>query len=472
MPRALEMANCWEVMGCGRQEGGPKAAELGVCPAAKLGPYSGVNGGKNGGRVCWAVAGTFCGGEVQGTFASKATTCMECKVFALVRREQGASFGLLPPAQTNHRALIEQFASITSIIDSINAVVYVADLHTHELLFVSQYTEKVFGEGMVGKPCWKALQANQAGPCAFCTNHRLVVDGLPGPPVVWEFQNTVTRRWFLCIDKAIPWWDGRLVRMEVAIDITDRKAADQFRDQYVGLISHDLRNPLNAVMIQAQVARRSLLAKGLTAESEAMDQVIASAKRMDVLIGDLLETTRLESGRLELRKLSVDLREWVARGVELVPMAKRDRIEVRSDSEPVMVSADAGRLDRVLENLLSNALKYSGEKAVTVAVRRHEGEAVVSVSDKGVGIAAADLPKLFERFYRAGTAGKVQGLGLGLYNARLIVEAHGGRIWADSEIGRGSEFHFALPLAAGRAVREGKPRQTATAEEAALGMVK
>lgn len=442
----MKKANCWEVMDCGREGGGRNVAERGVCPAARPGAHSGVNGGQDGGRICWAVAGTLCGGEVQADVAQKRATCLECEVFADVRRDEGALFHLAPPHPA-HRPLIDQFSAIMSIIDSLNAVVYVADLETHELLFVNAYTEQLFGPDIMGRPCWSGLQSEQTGPCAFCTNHRLVVDGRPAPPVVWEFQNTVTRRWFLCIDKAIPWWDGRLVRMEVAIDITDRKAADEFRDQYVGLVSHDLRNPLNGILLHAQVLRRSLQARGTADETESIETVISSAKRMNAMIDDLLETTRLESGKIELRTLSVDLREWAANALGLVSTGDRGRVELVRSTAPLVVLADASRLDRVLENLLSNALKYSAEGPVTVTARREGDEAIVSVKDEGRGIAAEDLPRVFDRFYRARTAGQVHGLGLGLYTARLIVEAHGGRVWVESEVGRGSTFHFAIPLA-------------------------
>lgn len=87
--------NCWQVKNCGRQPGGPKASELGVCPAAKSGP-SGINGGDHAGRICWALAGTLCGGKVQGTFAHKAANCMECVFYLQVKREEGPAFKLLP----------------------------------------------------------------------------------------------------------------------------------------------------------------------------------------------------------------------------------------------------------------------------------------------------------------------------------------------------------------------------------------
>jgi two-component system phosphate regulon sensor histidine kinase PhoR len=443
----MPKGNCWEIMGCGRQVGGRLAPELGVCPAAACTTCAGANGGDHGGRLCWAVAGTLCGGEVQGSFAAKSASCTECEVFKRVQEEEGPAFQLLMPGQVDNHVLVEQFVSIMSIIDAINGIVYVADLDTHELLYVNPYATKLFGDHLVGKRCYEVLQTGQTGPCSFCTNDRLVVNGQPAPPVVWEFQNTVTHRWFMCMDKAIRWHDGRLVRMEVAIDITERKVAQQFRDEYVGLISHDLLNPLNAVMLTAQVARRSLLKKGLAAEAHSLDAVFAGARRMNTLIADLLETARLEAGHLVLRKRSLDLGDWAVQTVHrIAEPAARDRLVVRVEDGPVHVLADPGRLDRVLENLLSNALKYSGDAPVTVTVRRQAEEGVVSVSDQGMGLPAADLPRLFQRFYRASTHGRVKGTGLGLYNARLLVEAHGGRIWAESEVGRGSRFHFALPL--------------------------
>ena len=88
--------NCWEVKGCGRQPGGAKVAELGVCPAPTAN-LSGVNAGNHGGRICWALAGTLCGGKVQGTFAQKAVNCMACEFYAIVRREEGSAFKLMPP---------------------------------------------------------------------------------------------------------------------------------------------------------------------------------------------------------------------------------------------------------------------------------------------------------------------------------------------------------------------------------------
>jgi signal transduction histidine kinase len=230
------MQNCWQLKSCGREPGGAKADELGVCPAALDEACDGTNEGTNAGRLCWAIAGTLCGSEVQGSFAKKHLECLQCGFFQTVKRETGASFRLLPPkygkkeavaaAEAAYGALVDQFQALTSVLDEVDAVIYVADFETYELLYTNRHTTELFGYG-VGKRCYEVLQTGQTGPCSFCTNGQLVVDGKAADPVVWEFQNTVNHQWFLCIDRAIRWVDGRLVRMEVAVDITERKRAEE-----------------------------------------------------------------------------------------------------------------------------------------------------------------------------------------------------------------------------------------------------
>ena len=368
------------------------------------------------------MTGAFRNGDANRTLAGNPRACPGCAASPPADREQ-----------------------IVSIIDSMNAIVYVADLDTHELLFLNPYAAGLFGSDWAGRPCYEVLQSGQRGRCPFCTNDRLLVGGSSGPAVVWEFQNTVTQRWFLCIDKAIPWQDGRLVRMEIAVDITDHKEAEHFNEEYVDLISHDLRNPLNAIVLRAQAIQQSLQKKGLAQEAAALGPLLAAAQHAEALLGDLFETTRLHAGHLDLQRETVDLGELVGRAIARVASpSQRVRIELLPTLDAVRVAADPPRLDRVIDNLLENALKYSHDRPVHVVVARQGAEGVVSVIDQGVGIPAPELPHLFQRHYRASTAGAASGLGLGLYAARLIIEAHGGRIWAQSEPGQGSAFHFAL----------------------------
>jgi PAS domain S-box-containing protein len=124
-------------------------------------------------------------------------------------------------------ALQESFETFSTVMDSLDALVYVADIKTHELLFVNQYGMKIWGD-IIGKICWKSLQTNQNGPCPFCTNEKLLdKEGNPAGIVIWEFKNTINGHWYECHDNAIRWTDGRIVRIEIATDITDRKQVDE-----------------------------------------------------------------------------------------------------------------------------------------------------------------------------------------------------------------------------------------------------
>lgn len=343
------------------------------------------------------------------------------------------------------------FKAVSSIFDAVDMVLYVADLETHELLFLNKHAEQLWGSGQLGRPCYEVLQTGQVGPCAFCTNDRLIEEGHTCPPVIWEFQNTVTGRWYLCIDKAIQWHDGRLVRMEVAIDITERKAHERFHQQYVGLISHDLRAPLSTIAASAAALKILLERQEDSQTAKPVDAILRSTRRMSEMIEDLLETTRLESGAMQLHVAQLDLTELAVSAISSFPASPSRPINLNA-AGPVMVLGDAARLERVLENLIGNAIRYSPlETPVRVEVVNGDDEAVVKVTDRGPGISAEELPKLFQRFHRgAHEGGPSKGLGLGLYTSRLIIESHQGRIWADSQTGAGSTFGFALPLTRSR----------------------
>jgi PAS domain S-box-containing protein len=235
----------------------------------------------------------------------------------------------------------------------------------------------------------------------------------------------------------------------IARDITQRKKAEQLREEYVSLISHDLRSPLTIVLGTASLLRQWLDEKGLAHQASSAATIVDSAKRMAAMIQDLVESARLESGRLALQQEPTDLAQLVFAIVgRMGTAADRDRIIVDAPKRLPPVAVDRERIERVIVNLLANALKYSAPETPVTLLLDERGTAVVAaVSDQGVGIPPEDIPHLFQRYYRARTGRKAEGLGLGLYIARLIVEAHGGQIWVESEPGRGSTFTLTLPLA-------------------------
>ncbi len=244
--------------------------------------------------------------------------------------------------------------------------------------------------------------------------------------------------------------DGTKLILSVIRDITERKQAEQLQKGYIHVISHDLRNPLTVILAHAQLLQRSLAtAHDRPREANSIVDIATAAQRMNALIGDLVDSTRLESGQLNLEKRPIDLSTFVSDLVRrCAPVMDTTRIVADLPAVLPLADADPDRLDRVMVNLLSNAIKYSPAEDVVLVQAETAGETIiVSVSDKGAGIDPKDLPHIFERFYKPVRGRKPGGLGLGLYITKMLVEAHGGRIWVDSEPGKGSTFHFTLPVA-------------------------
>jgi len=238
-----------------------------------------------------------------------------------------------------------------------------------------------------------------------------------------------------------------LVYRPLMREITEREQAEEARSLFVHTVSHDLRSPLQVILGQAQIIHRFPDKPDQVRRSAG--SIITSARRMDAIIQDLVDSARVESGQLRLEMERVQLSSFLSELLERVaPVIDVSRIRVHIPQELPPIAADRDRLERILINLLTNALKYSpGSTEVLIGAEKTNGEIAVSVTDRGVGIAPEDLPHIFERFYRAKGQRRAEGLGLGLYITKMLVEAHGGRIWVESEPGKGSTFRFTLPAA-------------------------
>ena len=346
-------------------------------------------------------------------------------------------------------ALKNQFSQISTIFDSMNAIVYVADLETYELLYMNRYGIQLFGDDWRGRPCFTILQAGQSGPCSFCTNDQLVRDGKPLPPMITEFQNTVNGTWYQCLDRAIEWPDGRLVRMQIAIDITERKEMERMKDEMISAVSHEMRTPLTAMMgfteflLENDVDHEQLL--------NYLGTIHKEAERLNGLISNFLDLQKSRNRQIDYRLGLVFPEALVREGVALFAAEHdRHRIEVACSLDLEPVRGDEEKLHQVMTNLISNACKYSPPGSrIVVGARQGEGEVVIFVQDEGPGVPAEAREKIFERFYRIDNSDrrKVGGTGLGLALVKEIVAAHGGRVWVEGADGGGSIFCLALPMA-------------------------
>ncbi|MGB9632004.1 MAG: ATP-binding protein [Chloroflexaceae bacterium] len=230
------------------------------------------------------------------------------------------------------------------------------------------------------------------------------------------------------------------------------EAAVEQRDRFISTAAHELKTPLAVLLGNAQLLlRRAEQDFALDALNRRNLRIIlAQAQRLNRLIATLLDVSRLESGRLVSVRLPVELCRVASQlAEELTPTLIRHVISLDLPDEPVLVAGDELRLEQVVQNLLHNAVKYSprgGE--IRVTVQRSENEALLSVSDQGIGIPEAELPRLFQRHFRASNAEarQIGGMGFGLFIVREIVESHGGMVEVQSVEGSGSTFTVRLPL--------------------------
>jgi signal transduction histidine kinase len=251
----------------------------------------------------------------------------------------------------------------------------------------------------------------------------------------------------------------RLARQNVdlAIANAELERLDDVKTMFVSVAAHELRTPLTPITGFLEMLLDEEFGPLTDIQRESLEIVNRSTKRLEALTDNLLDLTRLEAGRLAVVLKPTDLSALI----ESVAVEYRPQLEAKSQHLTVDIQVDApfalcdeARASQIIGNLLSNASKYTldgGEITVSLTLAEEEGFVQVSVTDTGVGISAGDQERLFERFFRARSAGEARapGTGLGLYITRSLVELHGGQIWFESKIARGSAFHVTFPIADG-----------------------
>jgi len=368
---------------------------------------------------------------------------------------------------------------LDSIVDNIPDMVFVKRAEDLRFVLMNRAGEELLGYAqgeLLGKSDRDFFPPEQA--TFFIEKDRAVLQGksvmdISEEPIQTKRKGT---RWLHT--KKIPVFDVRGVPqylLGIAEDITERRAfaeaqasllvaqeAVKIRDEFISIASHQLNNPLGAAMLHADALvrqaaeaaqRGAVLPPRMAGSIDSLHRVIV---RMAMLVATLLDVSKIEAGRLELRREDVDLAELVRETVALLaPQLTRCGSELKIVADgPVMGSWDRLRLGEVVANLVSNAIKYGHNAPIDIAVARHrEGWARLTVHDRGIGIAAEDQENIWKRFQRAGTARSVPGLGLGLWIARQFVLAHDGKITVESSPGEGSTFVVDLPLQPSAAAR-------------------
>ena len=264
------------------------------------------------------------------------------------------------------------------------------------------------------------------------------------PPEVVDVLRTFATQSALAIQNA------RLFR-EIADKSRQLEAASRHKSEFLANMSHELRTPLNAIIGFSEVLAERMFGDVNAKQAEYLQDILESGRHLLSLINDILDLSKIEAGHMELEVADFDLPSAIDNALILVrERATRRGITLAStiDERLGMIRGDERKVKQILLNLLSNALKFTPEGGrIDVGAGRHDEVAEVSVADTGIGIAPADQEAVFEEFRQVGTAErKAEGTGLGLALTRKFVELHGGKIWVQSEPGRGSTFTFTLPV--------------------------
>jgi NtrC-family two-component system sensor histidine kinase KinB len=345
-------------------------------------------------------------------------------------------------AERRYESLFNESADSIIVLDlegsilNVNQQVIEVLGRRHEDLVGADFCDAL---GMEQEQCWEAIRQIRQGQHSV-TEMRLEVRGPSGAePCILEAHMAK-------ID-----YGGREAIQWVGHDVSERVALEQMREDLTHMIIHDLRNPLGSIMSSIQLIRTAIVERDRTLPiMKLLGIAMRSGQKLYRLIDSLLDMGRLESGETELKRTSVSPEALVREAVEQIhPLAlsRGQTLETQVAPDLPAVLADGDMVLRVLTNLMDNAIKFNLREGRTTVKAERVGEEIrFAVMDTGPGIPPESRQRVFDRFTRLESAEGIKGTGLGLAFCKLAVEAHGGRIWVESELGRGSRFYFTLPV--------------------------
>jgi len=283
---------------------------------------------------------------------------------------------------------------------------------------------------------------------------QLVQNAYAGKPGMVEYyainRKTGKRSWVRGSAQFIPPTNdsgGQLIG--TMIDLSAEKDEEKRKTDFIGFVSHELRSPLTSLSGYLQLLQLRAAKVGDEKINETITKSRRQVDRMAALISGFLDVVKLGEGSIQLDLSVFDLNDLLSASEEECTTVVQTHQMVYQLVSNVIVEADYDKIEQVLTNLINNAVKYSPQgTTITVAAERRGNEVQVSVADEGLGVSPADIPHLFDRFYRAQSehTKTIKGFGIGLYICKEIIESHNGRIWLESEIDQGSVFYFSLPL--------------------------
>jgi two-component system sensor histidine kinase AtoS len=344
----------------------------------------------------------------------------------------------------------------TTVLDSIDSIIYVTDPGTYEILYINNYVREVFGN-LEGKTCWHTRQSDTSAPCSFCTNNKLLIaDGKPGGVYEWELLNTTNNRWYDIHDRAIEWVDGRIVRFEIATDITERKKMDEtlkraeqmkLVGEWAAGLAHEIKNSLAGIKISVEVLSEE---PGLEIEDkESIMKAVDEIMRIELLLKKMLNFARPP----ELRLSETDINEILDNAADFAMLqpsnvartAQKIRVLKDYDDDLPDTMADSLQLRQVFINIIMNAndaMANSGTLTLKTSYNKATHSILIEISDTGEGFEKEIIDNIYKPFFTT----KSKGSGLGLAISKRIIELHGGTISAENRPGGGAVFSIGIPV--------------------------
>ncbi len=363
------------------------------------------------------------------------------------------------------KALRVSHEMFLTVLNGIDATIYVADMDTFEILFMNKYMQESFGKDFTGQVCWQAFRGGDE-PCELCSNDKLLdAHGKPAGVYVWQDRNPITNKWYINYDRAIEWVDGRMVRIQIATDISEMKRLESQLLQsqkleaignLAGGIAHDFNNILSAVIGYAELSMADV-AHGSAIEKN-LKEILRAGVRAKDLVKHILTFARRADEELKPVKVSSVVIEVLKLLRSTLPTSIAISSQVDSNS---LVMADPTQIHQIFMNLCTNAAHAMDVNGGTLTVsvsdvaltgKEHEPALdlvpgpylKLMIADTGVGIPQTHMDSIFEPYFTTKSQG--EGTGLGLSVVHGIVKRYDGEILVDSKAGQGSVFTIYLPV--------------------------